>query len=124
MSEFILLWKAVYSDGTWLNSGNYADIDRRKLVAFELWSQGYQKLIVRVNLELSQRLIYRRRVRAQVLSPNNSEVMYIVGWQQTIQGYNIQSILCVYEDGRIEVIGQWDETRAWLCSPVLRDDEK
>lgn len=130
MSEFILLWRAIYNDETWLNQveadheNKYTDIDRNKLIAFELWSPDYLKPVAKINLEPGQRLIYRRRVRGHVLSPENIEVMYLVGWQQTVQGQNVQSILCIHKDGSIEVIGQWSEKDAWYCSPVLRDEEK
>lgn len=99
-------WKAIYSDDTHLDqfnddgtANNYADIDRNKLSAFDIINN--DKLILHVNLNDKKRLIYRRRVR-QKLSTGAQTVVYLVGYQQTIGGKNVQVVNHIYEDGHIE----------------------
>ncbi|MCP6727577.1 MAG: hypothetical protein KJI69_06215 [Patescibacteria group bacterium] len=121
-----LTWKAVYPEGC-LNQYNedgsvnkYTDIDRSKLHSFELHKG--EQLIFRLILEEGQRLIFRRRV-AQNLK-GDKFVVYLVGWQKTIGGENIQSISYVFEDGHIEMAGQWKEKSDWFYAPNLIKEEK
>jgi len=129
MSNFF--WKAIYNDGTELPQYDgdkvkkYTDIDRDKLIAFELLKSGDDIPIVKINLEQDQRLIYRRRCRINISSSGRTdEAVYIIGWQRTIDGQNVQSILYVDEDCKIEMIGKWSEDNVLYCAPILIDEEK
>ncbi|MCH7561883.1 MAG: hypothetical protein IIC67_11070 [Thaumarchaeota archaeon] len=122
-----LIWKAIYSDGKSLNQYNedksvnkYTDIDRNILKFFELYDK--DKLILRVHLGDSKRLIYRRRVSLR-MEGTITEVIYLVGWQKTIKGKNIQSINYIFEDGHIELKGAWDEKSPFAYSPNLIKEE-
>src|SRR3990172_2911462 len=128
--------KAIYNDGTFfkysednISTKDYYKIDRTKLIAFELWLED-KTLIHRVDIELGQRLIYRRRsalklgmdilrkalefssdpreqqnyirkLAAEGKIPTN--VVYVVGFQETINHHNFQSLTAIYEDGHTKI---------------------
>jgi len=133
-------WVAYYSDDTHLrqydDSGvesKYADIDRGRLSSFALYDGGKvdgftvngdiipgayataTRKLLHLHLEAGQRLIYRRRVEKVVGGPET--VCYLIGWQQTIKGENVQAICYVFEDGTIEVAGRYNESHPWFYSP-------
>ena len=112
MSEYS--WRAIYEDGTFLDEykedktpNSYWDIDRTRLIIFELFKNG--KSIYRLHLEPEQTLIYRRRVRADP-GGNVLYVFYMVGWQQKIKGQNVQSIAYIQDDDEspISSAGRWE----------------
>lgn len=120
-------WRAVYNDGSFLNQYNddgtnnkYPDIDRVKLEFFELWNG--EKLLFRLHLEEGRRLIYRRRVGV-AMGVGVTRVIYLVGWQQTINGVNVQDIAYIFSDGHVELAGKWEDDRTF-CAPNLIDCEK
>jgi len=122
-----LTWKAVYKNGESLNQYNedgrankYTDIDRAILKFFEIYKEN--KLIFKVHLEEGQKLIFRRRVAQQVFSGSKISV-YLVGWQKNIKGENVQSIAYIFEDGRIELAGAWNEKSDWFYAPNLIKEE-
>lgn len=103
-------WKVEYSDGSSLAQYNedgtvntYRDIDREKLVSFSLsvFNNTYT-----VSLEDGRRLIYRQRVKVSPGKPD--EVIYLLGWQKTVRGENIQSILFISKDEVISA-GRWGQ---------------
>jgi len=124
-------WVAYYTDDTHLRQyddagveSKYADIDRARLASFALYDGGKQddqyvtatRKLLHLHLEPSQRLIYRRRIEKPVGAPEN--VCYMIGWQQTIGGQNVQSICYLFEeDGTIEVAGRYNESHPWFYSP-------
>ena len=118
-------WKAVYSDGTFLFQHNedgtenkYYDIDRKKLIAFEVYKD--KNLILLRHLEPGQRLIFRQRC---AFSTKGDEIrVFLVGWQQTINGKNIQEIAYVFPT-HVELAGRWD-TNLLGNSPKLTVAEK
>ena len=122
-----LTWKAVYSEGE-LNQYNqdgsvnkYTNIDRTILKFFELFDK--DKLILRVHLGNDRRLIYRRRVSLS-MEGTITEVVYLVGWQKTVGGENVQSISYIFEDGHIEMAGAWNEKSPFAYAPNLIREEK
>jgi|SRR6266849_1935481 len=134
----VFLWKAIYNDNTFYESSDtpgakdYDKIDRSKLSAFEIFDSDTKKLIYRLVLEPGQRLIYRKRGWQDFYTSEKLLEIYMVGWQQTVNGRNIQSISHIFPDGHVEQSGKWvsferennsikydDET-----GPPLRDDEK
>jgi hypothetical protein len=122
-----LIWKAVYTDGSSLDQYNdgkvskYTDIDRTKLQFFELWDK--DKLILRLHLEPGRRLIFRKRVEQQIMTSEKKTMFWMVGWQQTIKGENVQSINYIFEDGHVESAGAWDE-KSIFYAPNLTKEEK
>ena len=122
----IFTWKANYNDETSLSqyTGNttnkYPDIDRSKLVSFEILK--YNKPFFMLYLEDDRRLIYRRRCFMNMMTKETHSVL-IVGWQKTVGGENVQSINYLFEDGRIESHGSWKE-QAMYSQPNLIEVEK
>lgn len=120
-----IYWKAVYKDGTNLcqfgenEENKYPDIDRSKLAVFEIrkaGAEGQDRLLFKLFLEPGRRLIYRRRVlqrykfgKSQTPEPKGTEVIYLVGWQANIGGRSVQDIAYVFEDGHVELAGQWKQ---------------
>lgn len=106
-------WQAHYTDGSTLSqlSGyTYADIDRERLQAFDLWQDN--RLLIRVDLRDDsdkevgrRRLIYR--LRTQMNSSGQEVKFYMVGWQRTVSGRNIVAINYLFEDGAILLGGQF-----------------
>ena len=132
-----IYWKAVYKDGTSLTQfeegieKKYPDIDRSKLVAFEIRKAAVNnnpdKLFFRLHLDPGRRLIYRRRVKDNYkiggtpgnpkLVPYWQEVVYLVGWQATIEGRNVQDIAYIFSDGHVELAGMWRTDNAIMNKP-------
>lgn len=105
-------FKAVYNDGTsfgWDEDDPpqqaYSKIDRAKLTAFELYVG--DRLIHRLHLEQGQRLIVRRRPEFYRHSGELKNLVYIVGYQETVAGINRQAITAIFMDGHTELIGSW-----------------
>jgi len=108
-----ITWNAIYKDGTNLPQYNvdgavnkYPDIDRSKLEFFEL-NQG-EKLLFKLHLEAGRKLIVRRRTMQSLLG-TNKKVVWMVGWQWNANGRNVQDIAWVFEDGHVELTGQFKE---------------
>lgn len=120
-----ITWKAIYSKGKSLKQYNgktnkYTDIDRDLLKFFEVYNQ--DKLILRLHLDKSKRLIYRKRVEQNVMTGKKSSI-YLVGWQSTIKGENIQSINYIFEDGHIESAGAWDEKTIFYAPNLIKEEK-
>lgn len=137
-----MLWRAIYKDGTTLNQYNsdgkpngYENIDRTKLDAFEIYEPGgdvksvdgilepVDKPLFRLHLEEGQRLICRLLGMKTVFASTGKDVspdkhIFMVGWQQNINGRNVQSITYILPDGTIESSGKWV-----AGSPNLRPEE-
>lgn len=110
----MITWLAHYTDGSTLTQTNghtYADIDRDRLQAFDLWSDG--RLLVRVDLrqdtrngELGpKRLIWRMRTILDTAGQKN--IVHLTGWQRQVNGRNVQAICYVFEDGIVLLGGQF-----------------
>ena len=119
-------WKAIYSDGSFLplfdgeKENKYPDIDRNRLLFFELYLDS--KLVIRIHLLDGRRLVFRRRVFKQL---NGSEqAVYLVGWQSTVNGVNVQDIAYVFEDGHIDLAGSFDDSSRLFYSVNFLDCEK
>lgn len=84
------------------------------------------KLILRIHLGDDKKLIFRRRVSLNISSTSrkNTEIIYLVGWQKNVNGKNVQSICYIFEDGHIEIAGQWKEDSEWFYAPNLIKEEK
>ena len=116
-------WRATYKDGTVFDASvdqslSVDRLDRKQLDKFELVSQAGASLMT-LHLDPGQRLIYRMRTTMQQ-SGRKSSVCHLLGWQQTVGGQNVQSILYVFEDGRIEMAGKFKEDHPWFYAPELR----
>jgi hypothetical protein len=103
-------WCAIYTDNSRLmqyegdKENPYTAVQRGKLKSFDILSDD-DKLILSVVLERpTQRLIYRRRVFTDLFG-NPKDVVWLVGWHETIHDTNIKSICYIYSDGHIEIIG-------------------
>lgn len=115
----MIYWIAHYIDGSNLRQYNngvtnsYQDIERHRLVAFDLWRD--EQLLVRVDLRdndnsseiEARRLIYRKR--HQMTDKGHHLTFYMVGWQRKVNGRNVQAINYVFEDGGILLGGQFTD---------------
>lgn len=123
-------WKAFYSDGTFLGEykedrtpNSYHNIDRTKLIAFELSKDG--KPVYRLHIEPGQTLIYRRRVRTDP-GGNIIGAFYMIGWQKKIHGENVQVISYVVDsdDHPIITAGKWDGGEPELTPGEIKSIEQ
>lgn len=116
LNEVEMEWVAVYQDGSTLFSENedgttsdYNDIDRKNLTEFHLREKESGKTVIAIAFDdPRQRLIYRRRVRRSS-DGSNEWAIYLVGWQRTVAGENIQSLNWVFPDGSIINTGRFQE---------------
>jgi hypothetical protein len=106
----MISWKAIYKDDTSLPQYNgdgtenhYQDIDRWKLVRFELHKNNIP--FYALYLHRGQRLIYRMRVFKPLNKPD--VIVYMVGWQETIEtkngSRNITVINYIHPDGSVSL---------------------
>lgn len=109
-----LSWVAHYSDNTVLaqaDGASYSQINRHKLVAFDLVSEGH--LLVRVDLrpnDVSEGVEARRliwRIRHLANTNGNGSQIHLIGWQRRVNGRNVQAINYVFEDGVVLLGGQF-----------------
>ena len=108
-------WIVVYDDETNYSDQqiSYRDIDRNRAIRFHL---AVHNVVVVVHLDPSRRLIYRKRSAIQMLHNGAEETIsiYIVGWQQTVNGKNIQCLNFVFPDGHIEMLDRFREGHPWF----------
>jgi len=119
-------WKCQYNDGTEIKSTDrvlFKDIDRNKLEKFVLLQVDNDKPIVVLNLDPNKRLIIRMRSTLKVLT-GEKESVWIVGWQETIDGRNRQMICFVFPDGTIEIMDGFKKGHKWFYPIVLFEDER
>lgn len=128
-----ITWQAVYSDDTVLSQvgddgsrHTYGDIDRARLVAFDLWRDG--ALLVRVDMrgdsngEVGEkRLIWR--MRNWLRGDGGHDRVHLVGWQRTVKGRNVQAICYVFDNGAVVLGGQFNERDPLMYSVVLTEAE-
>lgn len=106
-------WLARYTDGGQLPQFEgdqehlFSEVDQRRLASMTLvpCKEGLHPHTVA--LGDGRRLILVRRNLIHVTGGVESgrETIYLLGWQQTVNGSNIKSILYVYEDGRTVLDG-------------------
>jgi len=123
-------WRAVYYDESTADQYDdkgekvirgYEDIDRERLMAFEIREMGTQRLIHRVYLGGDKRLIWRMRHDLQTL--RGKITVHLVGWQKTVGERNVQAISFVFPDGHTELIDRWHDQHTWFYSVTPREEE-
>lgn len=124
-------WIAVYEDDSVLpqvgedgEENAYGDIDRSRLTEFRIWNTDTGKLVFVVSLTKDQRLVYRRRVSMSGVTGEVMWVIYLVGWQQTVKGVNVQSLNWLMPDGTIVNTGKYHEETAIFAEVQLLDFEE
>lgn len=111
-------WVAVYNDDTvlpqymyyWIGTreNKYKDIDRSKLLFFDLFDMEQKKILIRVHFDdPRKRLIYRRRKKQR--QGGGEQVVWLAGWQMTVKGENVQMLSCLNEAGETIITGGWRE---------------
>jgi len=128
-------WRAIYYDHVAIDqydaSGErivrgYEDIDRERLMAFDIREKGTERLILRIYLGGDKRLIWRERNYIQTNRAGETvkrERIHLVGWQRTVGGRNVQAIAFVYPDGHIRIIDRWHEHHEIFHAPTIREYE-
>lgn len=56
-----------------------------------------------IEIKEGRRLIWRKRRHQRLLELTPFLTIYMIGWQETIEGRNVQSILYIYPDGTNEL---------------------
>lgn len=113
-------WIAHYDDGSFLDQSRngasppatYTDIDRDRLIAFELIKDGTVLVALDFRDDTGgdpdigpKRLIWRRR--NTINGRGGQHILHLVGWHRTVKGRNIQALLYVNEQtGQIAMGGQ------------------
>jgi hypothetical protein len=127
-------WVVQYNDGTQHDSDEsgegfkYQDIDRECLTEFAIMDG--KKVLAVLHLNKDCRLIYRRRVLESAMDGQILEVVYLFGWQKTVghaqydRDINTQVVMCLFEDGHIEVVDRFREDAKWFDIPTLRPEER
>ena len=103
-SPLIYIWRAIYNDKSELiqfdSSGKehlFSDIDQQNLLEFS-WIPTVEGLkSYSIKIKPDQRLIAFRRNRISAITGQITTI-YALGWQSTINGNNIKSILWIGED--------------------------
>ncbi len=79
-----------------------------------------ERIVFRLHFEEGQRLIYRiigiKKLNVRTLEERDNHLI-MVGWQQNINGKNIQSLNYINEDGSIEQTGKF------VNPPALKEYE-
>lgn len=126
-----LEWVVVYDDGSELwqhgpdgKEHSYADIDRSRISEFHLRLRGQDKTVIAYALEPGQRLIYRKRHSMSGITGEKNWTIHLVGWQQTVNGKNVQCLSWVFPDGSIINTGRFREDHPIFYSVELLDMEK
>lgn len=124
-------WVAHLKDGSKIYQYNgqkensYDELDQSELVWFALYEGDKPKIVVHLD-EAGKKLIYRKRIEKNTpeKGAGSTTTVYLVGWRQKIQGKDVQSISCLFEDGHIENIGRWNENHRWFYPVNYRNNEK
>lgn len=125
------VWVAKYKDGSIIGQYNDQFIeqstddlpDRENISVFMMFEANKAKKILSIYFDEGQRLIYRRRVILKT-GYTNPTVYYLVGWQQTVNGVNIQSISYINEQtGEIEIAGKFRDDHPIFKPVQLREGE-
>lgn len=110
----------------WGGSPNWADRYRVQLdgaKAIALVPKGPESLpVVRIELGLGKRWVIFSRVAGRVsggLDTSGVLRLYCVGWQATIKGVNVKSLIWIYPDGVIE-----NANEPSMLQPYLALEEK
>lgn len=108
------LWKAWYSDDTYLDeydetgqSRSFASIDQSRCVAIELCSQqiGVQDIVLAIPVD-ARPIFFRRRshvgsVDADGFHETTRLTSTVVGFQKTINGRNVKALTVFMHDGSV-----------------------
>jgi hypothetical protein len=122
-------WRAVYEDGFCLEQFNaqgvevakYTDIDRVRLRQFIVIGDDGKPILV-LHLKPPSKLIYRQRVARSVMTGEETRVV-LVGWQETRNGANFQSLTAIFPD-HLEVVDGFDEGHPWLYPVKFLPEEE
>ncbi len=120
-----LYWRAIYEDDTELlqygltkdgktKENKYPDIDRERLVRFDLLDFNTNKAVFSLWLNAGQQLIYRRRTLRPVIVTEKRpiQVIWLVGYKHTVltpagpKSFIVMNY--IYQDGSVALDGARD----------------
>jgi len=104
----LIRWRALYKDGKFLDQyknpydediedqNKYTDIDRKKLVGFQLY-QGIKKkrILAHLNIEKGYKFFYRQRVWKNVFTNEETDRIHIIGWEKDLEDGKVDRIIVV-----------------------------
>lgn len=118
-------WTVVYNDGTAMDQFNpdgtengYGEIDRDKITEFHMRNEEGTTILA-MEITPEQRLIYRKRHSLSAASGERNWTIYLVGWQQTIAGKNVQSLNWIFPNGSIINTGRFQDNHPIFYSIQL-----
>ena len=126
MSSDFPVWKVTYSDDSSYTNKDikYPEIDRDKLKLFQiLRPNGTSRVTFHIKSP-DQRLIVRSRVLRDMITSVIKERAWLIGYQQTKQGVNLQVIMCLFQDGSIEIIDKFYDDNQFFKNINLRPEEQ
>lgn len=54
----------------------------------------------------------------------NSETVYLAGWQENQNGRNIQMIMFLFQDNRIEIVDRFHKNHEWFYGIKFVENEE
>lgn len=121
-----LEWIAFYGDDSFLpqfeedgTENSYGKIERERLTEFRMLNRQTGAAVLVLSLDPGCRLIYRRRNFMNGISGDKENLIYLVGWQKTIKGENVQSLNWILQDGTIINTGRFVEGHVYLNDIVF-----
>lgn len=125
-----LRWIAVYKDESILpqykedgTENAYSDIDRENLSEFHVIdAEDGNNTVYALALEEGDRLIYRKR---HMTSGSGEQLghIFMVGWQKTVGGENVQSIGWIFPNGSVIQTGKFREDHRLFYGVEFMDFE-
>lgn len=115
-------FRAHYNDGSYQERGNYADIDRDRLVAFELFDINTDNTALKMVFLPGQKLIWRKR--HELKSTGEEKIVHLIGKQENRGGKNYQSLALLFDDGHTEFFDKFDPRHPFLREVQLLPGEK
>lgn len=109
-------WRGYYRDGETIDeydeagrSRGFAAVDQSRLVAFQLIPQQSGLPTPHVVITDDCRpVFFRRRTHTASLTTGEEtqpvETIHVIGWQRTVRGVNVQSLMALYSDGSVALV--------------------
>ena len=96
-------WQAVYKDGSIYDRQQFNELNREQVKIINLFFNGEYRGCVNLEDE-TQRLILIRRNKVffnEQFQSTGTYIIYLVGWQSTVNGKNVKALMELHPDGTI-----------------------
>lgn len=123
-------WIAVYGEEDYLKQYNddgtensYGDIDRERITEFHLRDKETNRTAIAIEIPENGRLVWRRRNSMSGVDGQLNWTIHLVGWQETVNDHNFQSLNWVFPDGSIVNTGRFKDSHPIFYSVQYFDFE-